>query len=79
MKTLIDIDGALMEKAMDISQATTKKETIHRALEAFIKLRLRERLKQMAGSGATAWSLGDLKTSRQKRERTHIRLVKDGK
>lgn len=55
MKTLIDIDDVLLEKAMKLSQAQTKKETIRRALEEFIKLQQRGRLKQMAGSGAIGW------------------------
>lgn len=79
MKTLVDIDDVLLEKAMKLSQAETKKETIHRALEEFIKLKLRGRLKQMAGSGAIEWSLDDLKTSRRQREKTQARLMKDGK
>lgn len=79
MKTLIDIDDALLEKAMELSQVATKKETIHRALEEFVKLQLRGRLKEMAGSGAIEWSLDDLKASGHRREKTQSRLTKDGK
>jgi Arc/MetJ family transcription regulator len=69
MKTLLDIDERLLERARKLSKAETKKETIHIALEEFIKLRLRQKLKDMAGSGFTDWSLAGLKQSRLKRER----------
>ncbi len=78
MKTLIDINETLLEKAMALSQTKTKKETVHRALEAFVKLRQRERLKEMAGSGAIEWRLDDLKAARHRREKTQTRLMKDG-
>ncbi|MEK7825126.1 MAG: type II toxin-antitoxin system VapB family antitoxin [Nitrospirota bacterium] len=77
MKTLLDIDEMLLEKAMKLSKAETKKETIHIALEEFIKLRLRQKLMDMAGSGFTDWSLAGLKQSRLKREKSHGRLKKD--
>jgi len=32
MKTLVDIDEQLLKKAMEITRAKTKKETIHNAL-----------------------------------------------
>jgi Arc/MetJ family transcription regulator len=78
MKTLVDIDVQLLEKAMRLSQVSTKRETIHRALEEFIKLKSRERLKSMAGSGAMALSLHDHKVSRLKRERKQARLIRAG-
>ena len=78
MKTLIDINETLLEKAMTLAQTKTKKETIHRALEAFVKLRQRERLKEMAGSGAIDWTLDDLKAARRQRETSQTRLMKDG-
>ena len=77
MKTLLDIDERLLERAMKLSKAETKKETIHIALEEFIKLRLRQKLKDMAGGGLTDWSLAGLKQSRLKREKSHARLKKD--
>ncbi len=79
MKTLVDIDEDVLKEAMDLSQATTKKETIHRALEEFIKLILRQRLKALAGSGSSRWNLHDLKAARRKREKTHARLKKAGR
>ncbi len=76
MKTLIDINDRLLDKAMKLSQATTKKETVHLALEEFIKLNLRRKLSEMAGSGMLDWNLADLKRSRLKRQRTNARLKK---
>lgn len=78
MKTLVDIDEQLLEKAMKLSQATTKKETIHIALEEFIKLKLRKKLKDMAGSGILNWSLASLKRARLTRRKIHDRLKKVG-
>lgn len=77
MKTLIDIDDALLEKAMRLSCAETKKEMIHQAMAAFIKLKLRGRLREMSGSGAIEWHLGTLSASRYKREKTQTRLMKE--
>ncbi len=79
MKTLIDIDEALLAKALTLSQAKTKKETVHRALEAFVKLRQREHLKEMAGSGALSWGLEDLKAARHLRETRQSSLKKEAK
>jgi len=79
MKTLIDIDEALLKKALTLSRAKTKKETVHRALVAFVKLRQREGLKEMAGSGALSWNLEDLKAARHLRETRQASLLKESK
>ena len=71
MKTLIDIDEGLMKKAMDSAGTATKKETIKIALEELIKLRLRQRLKDMAGSEILDISLKDLKEMRHRRAKKH--------
>lgn len=77
MKTLIDIDKALLDEAMDLAQTRTKKETIQQALQEFIKLKLRKRLKHLKGSGITRWTLGELKRSRLKRAKVHKSILKD--
>ena len=51
MKTLIDIDEALLKEAMKLSKAPTKKETIQRALSELVKACRRQSLKSLAGSG----------------------------
>ena len=42
MKTFVDIDEQLLEKAMKITNAKTKKETIHNALQELIRAQLRQ-------------------------------------
>lgn len=64
MKTLIDIDEKLLNRAVRISGFTTKKETVKIAIEEFIKLKLRQRLKDMAGSDILDLSLSSLKADR---------------
>lgn len=64
MKTLIDIDEKLLNRAVRISGFTTKKETVKTAIEEFIKLKLRQRLKDMAGSDILDLSLSSLKADR---------------
>ena len=71
MKTLVDINENVLKEAMELSETTTKKETITLALEELIKSRLRQRLKSMAGSGMMETDLSDLKSLRQRREKTH--------
>ena len=71
MKTLVDINEDVLKEAMEVSETATKKETITLALEELIKSRLRQRLKGMAGSGIIGTGLSDLKSLRQRREKTH--------
>ena len=71
MRTLVDINENVLKEAMKVSETTTKKETITLALEELIKSRLRQRLKGMAGSGIIGTGLSDLKSRRQRREKTH--------
>jgi Arc/MetJ family transcription regulator len=74
MRTLIDINDDLLKEAMKMAGVRTKKETVQRALEEFIKLRLRQELKEMAGSGAIDMSHNELKKMRHKRDRLHESL-----
>lgn len=74
MKTIIDIDKDLIEKAMKVSGMDTKKETVKIALEELIKLKLRQKLKEMAGSGILDISLEELKAIRTSRTKKHLHL-----
>ena len=74
MKTLVDINENVLKEAMDLSETSTKKETITLALEELIKSRLRQRLKGMAGSGIIETGLSDLKGLRQRRKKAHKAL-----
>jgi Arc/MetJ family transcription regulator len=78
MKTLVDINEDVLKKAMDLSEAETKKDVIMLALEGLIRSRLREKLKQSAGSGMVGTKLSDLKRIRHRREKVHrnLRMVK---
>ncbi len=75
MKTLIDIDEALIKKAMKATGTHTKKETVRIALEELIKAKLRRELREMLGSGIIETSLSELKKLRQKREGLHEKLA----
>lgn len=78
MKTLVDINEDVLRKAMELSETDTKKETITLALEELIRSRLREKLRQSAGSGMIETRLSDLKRIRHRREKVHqnLRMVK---
>jgi Arc/MetJ family transcription regulator len=71
MKTLIDIREDILREAMELSEAKTKKEVVTIALEELIKARLRQKLKQLAGSGIIETKLSDLKKMRQRRDKKH--------
>jgi len=74
MKTLVDINEDVLKEAMELSEAGTKKEVIMLALEELIRSKLRENLKQSAGSGMTGTRLSDLKRIRHRREKVHRNL-----
>ena len=66
MRTLIDIDETLLKKAIALTHASTKKEVVRLAMEELIHSRLRQKLKEMAGSGAIDMTLEKLKMIRRK-------------
>jgi Arc/MetJ family transcription regulator len=74
MKTLVDINEDVLKEAMKLSEAGTKKEAIMLALEELIRSKLREKLKQSAGSGMIETRLSDLKRIRHRREKMHRNL-----
>jgi len=78
MKTLVDISEDVLDEAMRLSDARTKREVIHMALDELIKARLRQKLKGLAGSGIMETKLSDLKRIRRKREhnRRNLRMVR---
>lgn len=71
MKTLVDIDEAVLKEAMGVAGASSKKETIMLALEELIKSRLRQQLKNKRGSGILRMNLSDLRKIRQRRQKAH--------
>ena len=74
MKTLVDINEDVLKEAMELSEAGTKKEVVMLALEELIRSKLREKLKQSAGSGMIGARLSDLKRIRRHREKVHRNL-----
>lgn len=75
MRTLIDIDSTILKEAMKITGTSTKKEAVKLALEELIKAKLRQKLKEMAGSGAVSMSLAELKKLRSQRAKFHKSLA----
>ncbi|NLN87574.1 MAG: type II toxin-antitoxin system VapB family antitoxin [Syntrophomonadaceae bacterium] len=49
MRTNIEIDDSLMQKAMDISGLKTKKEVVERAMIKFVANRSRKDLRDLRG------------------------------
>ena len=49
MRTNINIDDTLLEKAMKMSKAKTKKEAVERGLQALIKQAAREDMRSLRG------------------------------
>ncbi|SDB55132.1 antitoxin of type II TA system, VapB [Desulfonatronum thiosulfatophilum] len=49
MRTNIDLDDVLVEEAMRLSKATTKKEVVHQALKEFVANKRRKDLRDLRG------------------------------
>ncbi len=62
MRTNIDIDDHLIEQALQLSKAKTKKEVVALALDSFVKSLQRQQL--LALRGNVVWE-GDLDAMRQ--------------
>ena len=71
MKTLVDIDERILQEAMKVSEAVTKKEAITLALQELIKSKLRLKLRGLAGSGLLDTRLPELKKLRNRRTAVH--------
>ncbi|ARK10314.1 type II toxin-antitoxin system VapB family antitoxin [Fibrivirga algicola] len=62
MRTNIDLDATLVEQALKLSNAKTKKEVVTLALDNFVKQLQRQQL--LAMRGKVAWE-GDLDAMRR--------------
>jgi Arc/MetJ family transcription regulator len=62
MRTNIEIDDALMARAMKLAGTRTKRETVENALRLLIQLRQQERIR--AARGKLRW-IGDLDAMRR--------------
>jgi len=74
MKTLVDISKDILDEAMRLSDAKTKREVINMALDELIKSKLRQKLKGLAGSEIMETSLSELKRIRRRRDKEHQNL-----
>lgn len=63
MKTHMDIDEQLLDKAMKLGGHTTKRDAVHAALEAYVRRQIRRRLRTLAGT--VDWQ-GDLDVMRDR-------------
>jgi Arc/MetJ family transcription regulator len=66
MRTNIEIDDQLMKRAMRVSGASTKRETVERGLELIVRMAEQRRL-LMSARGKLHWE-GDLKAMRRDRK-----------
>ncbi|HEX9201136.1 MAG TPA: type II toxin-antitoxin system VapB family antitoxin [Acidobacteriaceae bacterium] len=64
MRTNIDIDDGLMEKALRASGAKTKKAAVEEGLELLVRLKEQEKIRELRGK--VEWE-GDLEQSRLSR------------
>ncbi|MBD2701742.1 type II toxin-antitoxin system VapB family antitoxin [Spirosoma sp. BT702] len=64
MRTNIDINDELLQEAMELSQAKTKKEVVERALENYIKMLNRKQILEWPGK--VHWE-GDLEQMRMQK------------
>jgi Arc/MetJ family transcription regulator len=69
MRTTIDIDGALMRKAMRVSGLTTKKAVVEAALRLLIQTRSRSSLLDVNGVKSPASTGDTVRTVRKGRTR----------
>jgi Arc/MetJ family transcription regulator len=67
MKTLVDIDTELLEKAMRLTGVKTKKETIHTALQELVRACQRQELISQKDSNLLDLTLDELSELRNRR------------
>jgi Arc/MetJ family transcription regulator len=64
MRTNIDLDDVLVKKAMKITQLSTKKALIHKALEELIKSNNRKGMLKYIDSGIWEGNLKEMRAMR---------------
>ena len=64
MRTTVDIPTDLMNRALELSPARTKREVLTAALDEYVKQRLREELRSMLGTGFLDLTQEDLERMR---------------
>ena len=64
MKTLVDIQGELMEDLLKETKAKTKKEAMITAIKTYLNLKRRERLASLVGNYDFGYTAQDLEKMR---------------
>jgi Arc/MetJ family transcription regulator len=64
MRTLIDIQGELMEDLLKETKAKTKKEAMITAIKTYLNLKRRERLASLVGNYDFGYTAQDLEKMR---------------
>ena len=64
MRTNIDLDDALVKKAMELTNISTKKALINKALEELIKSNTRRGILQYMDSGVWEGNLKEMRSMR---------------
>ena len=64
MRTNVDLDDALVKKAMDLTKISTKKALIHKALEELVKSNTRKGMLKYMDSGIWEGDLEEMRTMR---------------
>jgi len=71
MKTLLDIDDALMAKLMDTAGTKTKKEAVVTAIKTYLEMKKREQLADLIGNYPFGYSAEDLEKRREDGQGRH--------
>jgi Arc/MetJ family transcription regulator len=64
MRTNIDLDDALVKRAMNITKITTKKALVHKALEEMVKSNTRKGMLKYIDSSIWEGNLKEMRTMR---------------
>ena len=64
MRTNIELDDSLVKKAMEITQLSTKKAVINKALEELIKSNTRKKMLKYIDSNVWEGNLKEMRTMR---------------
>lgn len=64
MRTTVDLPTELLERALELSPARTKREVLTEALDEYVKRLLREEFRSMIGTGFLDMTQEDLERMR---------------
>jgi len=65
MRSTLEIDDMLLEEALQLTNARTKKEVVNLALETLVRLKQRDNLRKKLGRFPLELSLGELEKLRE--------------